>query len=62
MVNAALGVDFWIIGAGSVGELRADEDVEVVVGGVAACVTFCADGGAWFVSGGISWDGGTNRR
>ncbi len=54
MVNTALGVDFWLVGAGSVGELGADEDVEVVVGGVAACVAFCANGGAWAVSGRIS--------
>lgn len=36
-------VEAW---AGRVGDLRAGEDVEVVVGGVAAGVAFGADGGA----------------
>lgn len=38
MVNAALRVDFWFIRARTrcVGQLRAADDVEVVVGGVAA--------------------------
>lgn len=49
MVHAALGVELGEVFAGDVGHLRAVEDVEVVVGCVAACVAFCADGGAWFV-------------
>jgi len=43
MVHAALRIDFGFISARSVGELRAGDDVEVVVGGVPACVAFCAD-------------------
>jgi hypothetical protein len=43
MMHAALVVDFWYVGPWSVGELRAGDDVEVVVGGVPACVAFCAD-------------------
>lgn len=46
MVDASLGVDFWRVRAGRVGELRAREDVEVVVGGVATGVAFRANGGA----------------
>ncbi|KAK1247878.1 hypothetical protein MKX07_000766 [Trichoderma sp. CBMAI-0711] len=47
VVHAAGRVDLWLVLAGDVGELRAGEDVEVVVGGVAAGVAFCADGGAY---------------
>ena len=39
-------VDFGLEGARGVGELFAGEDVEVVVCCVAACVAFCAGGGA----------------
>lgn len=46
VVHAAGRVDLGLVLAGDVGELRAGEDVEVVVGGVAAGVAFCADGGA----------------
>lgn len=46
MMDGALGVDFGGVGAGCVGELRAGKDVEIVVGGVAAGVAFCADGRA----------------
>lgn len=46
MVNAALWVDFWDKGAGREGELGAGEDVEEVVGRVAASVAFGANGGA----------------
>ena len=46
MVHRAGRVDFGFEGAGDVSELRAGQDVEVVVGGVAAGVAFGADGGA----------------
>lgn len=46
VVHAAGRVDFRLVLAGHVGHLRAGQDVEVVVGGVAAAVAFCADGGA----------------
>lgn len=46
VVHASLRVDLWNVGSGSVGELSADEDVEVVIGGVTACVAFCANCGA----------------
>lgn len=46
MVHRALRVDLGLVGSGDVGELGALEDVEVVVGGVTAGVTFGADGGA----------------
>lgn len=46
MVDGAGRVDLGLEGAGGVGELGAGEDVEVVVGGVAAGVAFRADGGA----------------
>lgn len=46
MVDAALGIDLWLVGPGGVGELGAEEDVEVVVGGVAAGVALGADRGA----------------
>lgn len=46
MVDAALGVDLGLVLAGDVGELGADEDVEVVVGRMAARVALGADGGA----------------
>ena len=42
-------VDFRFEGAGQVGRLRALDDVEVVVGGVAAGVAFGADGAAWMM-------------
>ena len=44
VVDAALGIDLGLVGTGDVGELGAVEDVEVVVGGVAAGVAFGADG------------------
>ncbi len=40
----ALGVDLRLEGAGYIGGLRAGEDVEVVVSGVAAAVALGADG------------------
>ena len=43
MVYAALGIDFRLIGSWRVGELRTGQDVEIVIGGVSACVTFGAD-------------------
>ena len=43
MVHGSLRVDFRFISARGVSELRAGDDVEVVVGGVPACVTFCTD-------------------
>ena len=46
VVDGAGGVDLGLEGAGQVGELGAGEDVEVVVGGVAAGVALGADGGA----------------
>lgn len=46
MVHRAGRVGLGLVGAGDVGELGAVQDVEVVVRGVAACVAFCADGGA----------------
>jgi hypothetical protein len=46
VVDAAGRVDLGLVLAGHVGQLSAREDVEVVVGGVAAAVTFCPDGGA----------------
>lgn len=46
MVHGTGRVDFSFEGARDVGKLRASQDVEVVVGGVAAGVTFGADGGA----------------
>ena len=42
MVHAALRVDFRLIRAGGVCELSPFQDVEVVIGGVAAGVAFCA--------------------
>lgn len=39
-------VDLGLVLAGNVGSLSAGEDVEVVVGGVAACVALSADGSA----------------
>ncbi len=49
MVDRALGIDFWVVRAWtrSVGELGSGEDVEVIVGGVAACMTFCTDCGSY---------------
>lgn len=46
VVHGAGRVDFGLELAGDVGELCAGQDVEVVVGGVAAGVAFGADGGA----------------
>lgn len=46
VVHGAGRVDFGLESAGDVGELGAGQDVEVVVGGVAAGVAFGADGGA----------------
>jgi hypothetical protein len=43
-----LGVDFGFVFAGDVGELGALEDVEVVVCGVAAGVSFGADCGSYY--------------
>lgn len=45
-MDGSWGVDLGLVLAGDVGGLGAGEDVEVVVGGVAARVAFCADGGA----------------
>lgn len=45
-MDGSRGVDLGLVLAGDVGGLGAGEDVEVVVGGVAARVAFCADGGA----------------
>ena len=47
MVHTALGIDFWLIGTWRVGELGAGQDVEIVIGGVTACVTFCANSSSW---------------
>jgi hypothetical protein len=48
MMHAALGVHFWGIGAWTreVGELCTREDVEIVIGSVAACVPLCSDSGS----------------
>ena len=46
VVNATLRVDLGLVLAGHVRELGALENVEVVVGGVAASVAFGADGGS----------------
>ena len=46
-MHAAGRVDFGLKGARREGRLRALDDVEVVVGGVAAGVTFRADGGSF---------------
>lgn len=46
MVHGTRRVDLGLVGAGDKGLLDAGEDVEVVVGGVAAGVAFCAYGGA----------------
>jgi hypothetical protein len=46
VMYAALGVHFGLVRAGRVGELFAADDVEVIVGGVAAGVSFGANGGA----------------
>ena len=46
MVHTTLRVDFWLIGSRSIGELSAFQDVEVVVGGMTACVAFGAHCGA----------------
>ena len=46
VVHAAPRVDFGFVGSGDVGRLRAEEDVEVVVCGVAAGVSFGADSGS----------------
>jgi hypothetical protein len=47
-MDRALGIDFWVVRAWSwsVGKLGSGEDVEVIVGSVAACMTFCADCGS----------------
>lgn len=45
-MDAALRVDLGLILAGHVGGLGAREDVEVVIGRVAACVSLGANGGA----------------
>lgn len=44
MMHGALRVDFRLEASGRVGVLHAVQDVEVVVGGVSACVAFGADG------------------
>jgi hypothetical protein len=49
MVHTALGIDFWLIGTWRVGELGAGQDVEIVIGSVTACVTFCANGSSWIL-------------
>ena len=49
-MHASGRVDFRLELAGDVGELGALEDVEVVIGGVAARVAFSADSGAWRVN------------
>ena len=46
VVHAAGGIHLGFVLAGHVGDLRAGQDVEVVVGRVAACVALCADGRA----------------
>jgi hypothetical protein len=46
VVHGARAVDFRLEGARREGQLRAREDVEVVVGGVAAGVAFGAEGRA----------------
>jgi hypothetical protein len=46
MVHTTLRVDFWLIGSRSIGELSASQDVEVVIGGMTACVAFGAHRGA----------------
>ena len=47
VVHTARGVDFGLVRTRHIGRLSAGEDVEVVVGGVAAGVAFGADGGAY---------------
>jgi ribosomal protein S27AE len=47
MVHATLRVNFWLIGPRSVGKLSAFDNMKVVIGGVTACMTFCAYCGAW---------------
>lgn len=47
VVHAALGIHLGFVFAGGVSELRAGQDVEVVVGGVAAGVAFGADRGSY---------------
>ena len=47
VVHASGRVDLRLELAGDVGELGALEDVEVVIGGVAASVALGSDGGAW---------------
>lgn len=56
MVHAAGWVHLRRVLAGDVGQLRARDDVEVVVGRVPAGVALGPDGGAWevYVSGGKS--------
>lgn len=49
MVHASLWVHFGFVRAGYVGELGALENVEVVVGGMAASVSFGANGGSYAI-------------
>lgn len=49
MVDGFGRVDFRLKGTRQISRLRALDDVEVVVGGVAAGVAFGADGGAWMM-------------
>ena len=46
MMNGALRIDFWFKGARDESKLRALNYVEVVVGGMATGVAFCANGGS----------------
>jgi hypothetical protein len=46
VVHASLRVHLGFVRAGDVGELGALENVEIVVGGVTASVSFGADGGS----------------
>jgi hypothetical protein len=50
MVHAALRINFWLVGARSVCELRARQDVEVVVCSMTTRVPFGANGSAYAVS------------
>ena len=43
MMHTTLRVDFWLVGAGSVGQLRTSQDVEVIIGCVATSVAFGPD-------------------
>jgi len=47
MMNASLWIDFWLVRSWGVGELGAGQDVEIIVGCVAAGVTFGPNCSTW---------------